>query len=62
MAKEKQIEAIDLKKRVTVYLTDTNPYLKNGRNAGDAVEVSPMVAKKGIALGHYSEKPLKAKS
>lgn len=54
---QKQAKAIFLNKRVTVYVTDTNPYNKQwGRKAGDAVEVSPFVAKKGIDLGHYTEK------
>lgn len=59
MANYKQVRAINLRERVTVYLTDTNPNLHHGRKAGDAVEVSPFVAEKGIKLGHYSDKPPK---
>lgn len=61
MAKNEQVKAIDLKERVTVYLTAENPYLKQwGRNAGDPVKVSPFVAEKGIRIGHYTEKKPKA--
>lgn len=51
---------IHLKERVTVYLTEQNPYLGKGRKAGDPVDVHPLVAKKGIEIGHYSEKKPKS--
>lgn len=58
---QKQVRAINLHERVTVYLTPENPYLHHGRKAGDEVQVSPFVAEKGIALGHYSKSKPKVK-
>ena len=57
---EQNQNIIHLKERVTVYLTDQNPYLGKGRKAGDAVDVHPLVAKKGIEIGHYQEKKPKS--
>ena len=40
---------IDLRSKVTVIATDTNPNAKSGT----LIEVHPIAAAKGVKLGHY---------
>lgn len=53
MSTKTQVKAINLKDRVEVVYTATNPYGKKGQKS----MASPFVAEKGIKLGHYE--PLK---
>ncbi|MEI7792660.1 MAG: hypothetical protein WCI57_04220 [Candidatus Berkelbacteria bacterium] len=48
MAKEK-MTVIDLRKKVSVKVTDKNPHAK----IGTILEVHPIAAAKGVELGHY---------
>lgn len=48
MAKEK-MTVIDLRAKTKVVATDKNPYAKTGTE----MEVHPIVAAKGVKLGHY---------